>query len=172
MSQPATPPVRVVIVDDSVVIRRVLTDILAADPAVEVAGVASNGKLGLDKIRAVQPDLVILDIEMPVMDGLTALRLLRAEFPALPVLMFSTLTTRGGTATLDALSLGATDYLTKPESLGGRDQAIASIRAELLPKVKVLGRPRRAQTSLRAVTSLRAPAPARRSSTTTNRVDV
>src|SRR3954452_9480677 len=150
MSQPATPPVRVVVVDDSVVIRRVLTDILAADPAIEVAGVASNGKLGLDKIRAVKPDIVILDIEMPVMDGLTTLPLLRAEFPALPVLMFSTLTTRGGSATLDALSLGATDYLPKPESFGGRGHAIAPINAEMAPKIKVLGR----------LQSLRRPRPA------------
>jgi two-component system, chemotaxis family, protein-glutamate methylesterase/glutaminase len=143
MSPPATPPVRVVLVDDSVVIRRVLTDLLAADPTVEVVGTAANGKLGLDKIRAVKPDIVILDIEMPVMDGLATLPLLRAEFPQLPVIMFSTLTTRGGTATLDALSLGATDYLTKPETLGGREHAIESIRAELLPKVKTLGRVRR-----------------------------
>src|SRR4051794_8366707 len=176
MSQPATPPVRVVVVDDSVVIRRVLTDILAADPAIEVAGVASNGKLGLDKIRAVKPDIVILDIEMPVMDGLTTLPLLRAEFPALPVLMFSTLTTRGGSATLDALSLGATDYLTKPESLGGRDQAIASIRAELLPKVKVLGRVRRVtRPAPRPGTEAGLRAPLRRTpraASTQTRVDV
>jgi two-component system chemotaxis response regulator CheB len=143
MSLPTMPPVRVVVIDDSVVVRRVLTDLLSADPAIEVAGTAPNGKLGLEKIRAVKPDLVVLDIEMPVMDGLATLPLLRAEFAQLPVIMFSTLTTRGGTATLDALTLGATDYLTKPETLGGRDQAIGAIRAELLPKVKTLGRLRR-----------------------------
>jgi two-component system chemotaxis response regulator CheB len=143
--------VRVVVIDDSVVIRRVLTDMLAADPGVEVVGTASNGKLGLDKVRATRPDIITLDIEMPVMDGLATLPLLRAEFPQLPVIMFSTLTTHGGAATLDALALGATDYLTKPESLGGREQAIAAIKADLLPKLKVLGRRR---TSLRPRTRL------------------
>src|SRR5262249_6783769 len=135
-----TAPVKVVLVDDSVVIRRVLHDLLSADPDVEVVATASNGRIGLDKIRATTPDIVILDIEMPVMDGLTTLKHIRKEFPRLPVLMFSTLTTRGGSSTLDALALGATDYLTKPETLGGREQAIESIRAEILPKVKVLGR--------------------------------
>src|SRR5690349_4710790 len=130
MTLPSTP-VKVVLVDDSVVIRRVLHDLLSAEPEIEVVATASNGKLGLDKIRATQPDIVILDIEMPVMDGLATLKQLRHEFPRLPVLMFSTLTTRGGSATLDALALGATDYLTKPETLGGREHAIESIRAEM-----------------------------------------
>src|SRR5689334_16427353 len=102
----ATPPVRVVVIDDSAVIRKVLTDILSADPAVEVVATAPNGKIGLERIASAKPDIVIMDIEMPVMDGLTTLRQLRPRFPDLPVLMFSTLTTRGGTATLDALALG------------------------------------------------------------------
>jgi two-component system chemotaxis response regulator CheB len=143
MTSVSLPPVKVVVIDDSVVIRRVLTDLLSADPEIEVVGTAANGQLGLEKVRRTHPDLVILDIEMPVMDGLTTLPHLRAEFPALPVIMFSTLTTRAGSATLDALALGAADYLTKPESFGGRDQAFASIKAEMLPKVKVLGRARR-----------------------------
>jgi two-component system chemotaxis response regulator CheB len=153
-------PVRVVVVDDSVVIRRVLTDILSSDPDIDVVGTASNGKLGLDKIKATKPDIVILDIEMPVMDGLHTLPPLRAQFPDLPVLMFSTLTTRGGTATLDALALGATDYLTKPESFGGREHAIASIKAEMIPKIKVLGRlhtASRPRAALSPVTAVRAP---------------
>jgi two-component system chemotaxis response regulator CheB len=135
-------PVRVVVVDDSVVIRRVLTDLLQSDPEVEVVATASNGKLGLEKIRISRPDIVVLDIEMPVMDGLATLKQLRHEFVDMPVLMFSTLTTRGGTATLDALALGATDYLTKPDSLNGRERALESVRNEMVPKVKVLGRRR------------------------------
>src|SRR5690242_1659913 len=149
---------------------------LAADPAIDVVGTASNGEIGLEKIRAAKPDIVTLDIEMPVMDGLATLKQLRAEFPDLPVIMFSTLTTRGGSATLDALSLGATDYLTKPESLGGRDQAIASIRAELLPKVKVLGRVRRVtRPTPRPGTEPAVRAPLRRTpraATSQSRVDV
>jgi two-component system chemotaxis response regulator CheB len=171
MALPTSPPVRVVVIDDSVVIRRVLTNMLSADPDIEVVGSAANGKLGLEKIRTTKPDIVTLDIEMPVMDGLTTLPLLRAEFPHLPVLMFSTLTTRGGSATLDALALGATDYLTKPETIGGRDQAIAALEAELLPKIKVLGRLRSAS---RARTTRPAPAtlgqPVRHAATA--RVDV
>jgi two-component system, chemotaxis family, protein-glutamate methylesterase/glutaminase len=166
------PPVRVVVVDDSVVVRRVLTDMLAAAPGVELVGTASNGKLALDKIRATRPDIVTLDIEMPVMDGLATLRLLRAEFPQLPVIMFSTLTTHGGVATLDALALGATDYLTKPESRGGREQAMAAIKTDLLRKLKALGRRR---ASLRPRTSL-TPAAARpaagRANTPAARIDV
>ena len=164
MTLRSLPPVRVVVVDDSVVIRRVLTDMLNADPGIEVVGAAPNGKIGLDKIRSTKPDLVTLDIEMPVMDGLATLPPLRAEFPDLPVIMFSTLTTRGGTSTLDALALGATDYLTKPESLGGRDQAIAAIKAELLPKVKVLARARAGARVRRdaAAPATPAPAPVRR----------
>jgi two-component system, chemotaxis family, protein-glutamate methylesterase/glutaminase len=166
-----TTPVKVVLVDDSVVIRRVLHDLLSAEPEIEVVATAPNGKIGLDKIRATRPDIVILDIEMPVMDGLTTLKQLRHEFPRLPVLMFSTLTTRGGSATLDALALGATDYLTKPETIGGREHAIESIRAEMVPKIKVLGRvpsarPRPA-SPLRAV----APVPAPRAAGT-GRIDV
>jgi two-component system chemotaxis response regulator CheB len=152
MTLRSSAPVRVVVVDDSVVIRRVLTDLLASDPAIEVVATAANGRIGLEKIRATKPDIVILDIEMPVMDGLSTLPPLRNEFPDLPVLMFSTLTTRGGSATLDALALGATDYLTKPESFGGRDHAIAAIKAELLPKVKVLGRLRAVQRPRAALT--------------------
>jgi two-component system chemotaxis response regulator CheB len=165
-------PVRVVVVDDSVVIRRVLADILSSDPAIEVVGTAANGKLGLEKIRATRPDIVILDIEMPVMDGLHTLPPLRAEFPDLPVIMFSTLTTRGGTATLDALALGATDYLTKPESFGGREHAIAAIRTEMVPKVKVLGRLQkttRPRAALSPVTAVRAPV---RRPPATGRIDV
>jgi two-component system chemotaxis response regulator CheB len=167
-----TTPVRVVVVDDSVVIRRVLTDLLSSDPDIEVVGTAANGKLGLDKIRAAKPDIVILDIEMPVMDGLHTLPPLRAEFPDLPVLMFSTLTTRGGTATLDALALGATDYLTKPESFGGRDQAMAAIKAEMVPKIKVLGRLQkttRPRAALTPVASVRAPV---RRAAATGRIDI
>jgi two-component system chemotaxis response regulator CheB len=170
MTFPSTP-VKVVLVDDSVVIRRVLHDLLSAEPDIDVVATASNGKIGLEKIRASKPDIVILDIEMPVMDGLTTLKQLRHEFPRLPVLMFSTLTTRGGSSTLDALALGATDYLTKPETLGGREHAIESIRAEMVPKIKVLGRAPSARprpvSPLRAAVPVPAPRPAG-----TGRIDV
>ena len=101
--------IRVLIVDDSVVIRRLLTDILARDPEIEVVGTAANGRIALQKLTQVNPDLVTLDIEMPELDGLATLPLLRKDYPKLPVIMFSTLTERGAAAMFEALARGATD---------------------------------------------------------------
>jgi two-component system chemotaxis response regulator CheB len=129
--------IRVLIADDAVVVRRMLGDILASDPALEVAGAAANGRIALAKVPQVNPDVVILDVEMPEMDGLETLKVLRQTYPFLPVIMFSTLTQRGATATLDALSLGANDYVTKPANVGSAHQAIEQIRAELIPKIKM-----------------------------------
>src|SRR5271169_4876015 len=128
--------IRILVVDDSVVIRRMVTDALAADPALEVAGSAANGRIALSKIPQVNPDLITLDIEMPEMDGLETLRELRKTYNKLPVIMFSTLTERGASATLDALALGANDYVTKPSNVGSATAALERIRAELIPKIK------------------------------------
>jgi two-component system, chemotaxis family, protein-glutamate methylesterase/glutaminase len=132
------PRIRVLIVDDSAVIRRLVADELSADPAIEVVGTASDGKIALARLPQVNPDLVILDIEMPVMDGLTALREIRKTYPRLPVIMFSALTERGASATLDALALGATDYFTKPTGAGGLEASLKVIREELIPEIKAL----------------------------------
>lgn len=131
-------PIRILVVDDSVVIRKVLCDILSADPQLEVVGSASNGRIGLAKIAQLHPDLVTLDVEMPVLNGLETLAELRKRYPKLPVVMFSTLTERGAGATLDALSLGASDYATKPSNTGSIAAATAAIQAELIPKIKAL----------------------------------
>src|ERR1700684_3572017 len=131
-------PVRILVVDDSVVIRKVLADALSADPVLEVVGVASDGRIALAKIPLLKPDLVTLDIEMPVMDGLETLAALRKLYPKMPVIMFSTLTERGAAATLDALSLGASDYATKPSNTGSTAVALERIRIELIPKIKAL----------------------------------
>ena len=133
-----TARIRVMVVDDAVVIRKILTDALAADPEIEVVGTAANGKIALGKLDALQPDLVTLDVEMPEMDGLTTLREIRKVRPKLPVIMFSTLTSRGGAATLDALAAGASDYVCKPANVGSVTTAIARIREELIPKIKAL----------------------------------
>jgi two-component system, chemotaxis family, protein-glutamate methylesterase/glutaminase len=130
--------IRVLVVDDSVVIRKVLCDTLSTDPDLEVVGSASDGRIALAKIEQLKPDLVTLDIEMPVMDGLETLKELRKAHPKLPVIMFSTLTGRGASATLDALSLGASDYATKPSNTGSAGMAIEAIRAELIPKIRAL----------------------------------
>ena len=126
---------RVLIVDDALVVRRLLSDVLGSSPGIAVAGTASNGRIALAKLAQLDPDLVILDIEMPEMDGLETLRELKERRPELPVIMFSTLTERGAVATLDALSLGAADYVTKPQDTSGLDEAMARIKVELVPKI-------------------------------------
>jgi two-component system chemotaxis response regulator CheB len=130
--------IRVLVVDDSVVIRRLLSDVLSQDPDIELAGVAANGRLALAKLPQVNPDVVTLDIEMPELDGLGTLPELRKNYPKLPVIMFSTLTERGALATLDALSRGATDYVTKPANVGSVAAAIQSVKDQLIPKIKAL----------------------------------
>ncbi|GAA4362063.1 protein-glutamate methylesterase/protein-glutamine glutaminase [Angustibacter luteus] len=131
-------PVRVLVVDDSVVIRRLVSDALSSDPDIEVVGTASNGRLALTKLSQVAPDLVTLDIEMPEMDGIAALRQLRADGHRLPVIMFSTLTERGASATLDALEAGASDYVTKPSNSGSIAESLEQVRTSLVPKIKAL----------------------------------
>src|SRR5271154_6199136 len=107
-------PIRVLIVDDSAVIRRVLSNLLESDPEIVIAGTAGNGSQALTRIPETNPDLITLDIEMPGMDGLEALVEIRKLYPKLPVIMFSSLTERGAAATLEALARGASDYVTKP----------------------------------------------------------
>jgi two-component system chemotaxis response regulator CheB len=129
-------PIRVLVVDDSVVIRRLVTQVLAEDPEIEVAGIAANGSIALGRIPQVNPDVVSLDIEMPEMDGIETLRRIRERHPGLCVIMFSALTARGAEHTLEALSLGARDYVTKPANLGSLEASIESLRGELIPKIK------------------------------------
>jgi two-component system, chemotaxis family, protein-glutamate methylesterase/glutaminase len=132
------PPIRILVVDDSVVIRKVLTDALACDPAVEVAGAASDGRLALAKIGQLKPDIITLDVEMPNMSGLETIKEIRKSHPHLPIIMFSTLTERGATTTLDALALGASDYVAKPSNTGSLDVTMLRIQEDLLPKIKAL----------------------------------
>ena len=130
------PKTRVLVVDDSVVIRRLIADALSAEPSCELVGSAANGKIALAKILQVNPDIVTMDIEMPEMDGLTTLAEIRKTHPKLPVIMFSTLTERGAAATLEALTLGADDYVPKASNEGSLDRSMARLREELLPKIK------------------------------------
>ncbi len=128
--------IRVLVVDDSVVIRRLVTHALDEDPVVEVVGTASNGAIALQRIPQLNPDVLTLDIEMPQMDGLEMLRHVRRDFPQLRVIMFSTLTERGAAVTLEALSLGADDYVAKASNEGSLDRSMAKLREELIPKIK------------------------------------
>jgi len=130
---------RVLIVDDSVVMRRMISDMVQSDPALEVAGIAHHGYIALAKIAQISPDIVTLDLDMPEMDGLETLARLRAEHPDLPVIIVSALTERGTQLTLDALAMGASDYVTKPSGVMPNAASVAEVRAELLGKIKSLG---------------------------------
>ncbi|MGY2001431.1 protein-glutamate methylesterase/protein-glutamine glutaminase [Blastococcus sp. SYSU DS1024] len=135
-------PIRVMVVDDSVVVRKIVTDVLSADPGIEVVGTAVNGRAAVSKLDQLKPDLVTMDIEMPEMNGIEAVRAIRGMRSRVPIIMFSTLTERGATATLDALSAGANDYVTKPANVGSVAQSMESVREQLIPKIKALtGRP-------------------------------
>ena len=155
-------PIRVLVVDDSVVIRRLVSDVLAGDPAIEVVGTAVNGRLALAKLDLLTPDAITMDIEMPEMDGVEAVRQLRARGSRIPVIMFSTLTERGATATLDALAAGASDYVTKPANLGSVSASMEQVRTSLIPRIKALV-PRAAPAGVlpgRTPTPAAAPSPA------------
>ncbi|MEI9974785.1 MAG: chemotaxis response regulator protein-glutamate methylesterase [Ignavibacteriota bacterium] len=128
--------IRVLVVDDSVVIRRLVCHALEEDPLIEVVGVAGNGRIALNRIPSLTPDVITLDVEMPEMDGLTMLRELRHWDRATAVVMFSTMTERGATATIEALSSGADDYVTKASNAGSLDVSLANLRRELLPKIR------------------------------------
>jgi len=128
-------PIRVLIVDDSAVVRRMLCDMLACDPELVVAGIAGSGQLALERIGELKPDIVTLDVEMPGMDGIATLVEIRKQSPRLPVIMFSSLTGPAAAATVEALARGASDYVTKPTTA---QNGYERVRHELLPKIKAL----------------------------------
>lgn len=133
-----TDPVRVMVVDDSVVVRGLIGRWIDEDPALAVVASHRNGKLAVDDIVRSNPDVVVLDVEMPEMDGITALPLMLKAKPGLVVVMASTLTRRNAEISLKCLSLGAADYVPKPESNSGVTTS-ADFRSEVVQKVKTLG---------------------------------
>ncbi len=128
---------RVVVADDSVLFRRAISDALGALPDVEVVGSAANGKLALQKVRDLKPDLLTLDLEMPEIDGLAVLDALRQSGSKMSVIVVSALTRRGGDMTLRALEKGAFDFITKPDT-AGPDESREAIRRELAPRLRAL----------------------------------
>src|SRR5947209_19516108 len=126
--------IRVLVVDDSAFMRRVIADAIASQPDMEVAGVAHNGLDALLKVEQLQPDVVTLDVEMPDMDGLTALRHLMARYPR-PVVMLSSQTQHGAATTLRALTIGAVDFVGKPS--GSISLDFHKVREDLLQKVRI-----------------------------------
>ena len=141
--------ITVLVVDDSTIMRRVLATALGRDPDISVIGFASNGAEAIQAVKELSPQAVILDIEMPVMDGIAALKEIRKFAPRLPVIMFSTLTQVGARAAIDALMNGASDYVGKPAVSLGMAEAFNVLNHTLIPKIKglvrrSLARPRQA----------------------------
>lgn len=136
----ATDPanIRVLVVDDSLIVRRIITQSLAGLDDITVIGQAADGAAALEQIEALSPDLVTLDIEMPVMDGIEAMRHIKARWPRLPVIMFSTLTERGAAMTLEALMAGARDYVTKPTNSAGLAESMTQVQSELGSRIRAL----------------------------------
>lgn len=134
------PKPRILIVDDAVVVRQVLSRLISDDPDLELAGTAANGRIAIEKVGQLAPDLMILDWEMPEMGGYETLVALRKTHPQLPVVLFSTLAERGSPQTLEAITLGVSAYVRKPKAMGGAEAALEYLRRELLPPVRALCR--------------------------------
>jgi two-component system chemotaxis response regulator CheB len=153
---------RVLVVDDTVTFRKILSDALSDIPGVEVVGSAHHGKMALDRIKSLQPELVTLDIEMPEMDGLEVLQALRSQGIDVGVIMVSSFTRRGSELTIRALELGAFDFITKSTE-GDYAQNRENIRSALAPLVKAYAQRRNIRAILHdvhAVPGLAAPPPA------------
>lgn len=136
--------IRVLVVDDSAFMRKALATMLAGDPDIEVVGTARNGEEALELVTRLDPDVVTMDVEMPVMDGITAVRHIMATMPR-PILMVSSLTREGAEATLAALDAGAVDFI--PKELSRVSLEIVRIQDELRTKVKAVARRRVAPPS-------------------------
>ena len=129
--------IRVLVVDDSAAIRRIVSDAVSHDPDLELAGTAPNGKVAPEMLGRQKIDCITLDVEMPELDGLQTLKAIRQTQRTLPVIMFSALTERGARSTIEALTLGASDYLCKTGTDGAMN-AVERVRTELIPRVKAL----------------------------------
>jgi two-component system chemotaxis response regulator CheB len=128
--------VKVLVVDDSIVIRHLILHALEGLPDIEVVGAVGDGLAALEAIPQLEPQVVTLDIEMPRMDGIATLKEIRKRHPRLRTIMFSTLTTRGATATFEALTLGADDYVSKASNVGSLNRSLELLRSELVPKIR------------------------------------
>lgn len=151
---------RILVVDDSVVVRKLLSELLDAVPGIDVIGTAPNGRIALQKIERDRPDVVVLDVEMPVMDGLETLRELKKRDGSIRVIMFSSFTTAGAQVTVDALTLGAADYVPKPTDLADPDEGLAAVRGALVERIKAMGPSARARLAESADASPPRPPPA------------
>ncbi len=128
--------IRVLVVDDTSVMRKIVSEVVDRDPEMETAGVAANGRIALQRVNQVSPDIITLDMEMPEMGGIEMVRELRKTHPKIPVIMLSSLTVKGAEATFDALQAGASDYVAKPSMSIGIPATLAQLREELLPRIR------------------------------------
>ncbi len=127
---------RVLVVDDAAIYRHVISQILSGEPEIEVVGTAANGRIALEKIAELRPDIITLDMEMPELDGLETLRQLQKHHPEVRALLVSHFTEKGADLTLKALSLGATDFVTKPARNSSLAENLQYLRTQLLPKIR------------------------------------
>lgn len=134
----ANPRKGILIVDDSAVMRSLLRSVIMSDSSLEVAGTAVDGESALTAVSLERPDLILLDVEMPVMDGLLTLRKLKERGHKMPVIMCSSLTQRGAKVTIEALAAGASDYVAKPSGQRNRQEAARALAQELIPKIHAL----------------------------------
>ena len=141
-----TGKIRVLMADDSSVVRRILTQVISDSGSCEVVFAGKNGKEAVDNLEVAKPDVVVLDVEMPVMDGIETVEAIRKKSARIPIVMCSSLTCAGGTATLEALAHGANDYVAKPAGTGHMDRALDQLKAELLPKLISWGEQHRRKT--------------------------
>ena len=141
-------PIRVLLCDDSSVVRRLIKSAMGSVKEIDIIGEASNGLEGVERAVELNPDVIIMDVEMPVMDGIDAVRLLRGKRLKTPVIMFSSLTSRGAEATLDAIDAGANDFATKPTKSGHVKNALEHVQNELVPIVRRWGTAGRRQPLL------------------------
>ena len=130
---------RVLVVDDTIMYRKVVGDILAEIPGIEVVGTANNGKIALTRIASLKPDLITLDVEMPIMNGLETLQEIQKSFPDVGVIMLSTLTKRGSDITMRALELGAFDFIAKPDAEVMQEN-VQLLRSAIQPRVKAFAK--------------------------------
>jgi len=127
--------IKVLIVDDSALMRRALKEIIMTDPSLDVVGTARDGQDAIEKVHELNPDVVTMDINMPVMDGLTSMQYIQSDYPQMPVLMVSSLTEEGAMTTFEALELGAFDYVAKPS--GTVSSNIHIVGREIIQKIKL-----------------------------------
>jgi two-component system, chemotaxis family, protein-glutamate methylesterase/glutaminase len=135
---PSSRKIKVLVVDDSVVIRKLLRSVIDAEPDMEVVNTAADGSIALKKLDQTPPDLITMDLDMPEMDGLQAVRAIRARGLKIPVIMVSAATYAGADKTLDCLKAGADDFILKPANLESFASCLENLRGDLLPKIRVL----------------------------------